>query len=254
MEKPALLMAVHPVVGGVKIEDQPLGRLAEGGDELLHEHLMHGHGTLAVGALFESAEGWAGGERGVAMDGSLPEEIVAEGIVVVEILVALGESEDALTQELLPSVGDEGRMSVIVERPTEILDQAEAFFELTQEDQTAVAGDVAPFERGLDFPTIQAGKKELAAGTVWHWRGFFGLVCKTHNHSSLLRKPRQYFALMRKIRAMHSLTPMKPPSLKNRDWEKRNGGAWSRSDHWTFSASDRALHRGMRELGGLIRR
>ena len=161
---------------------------------------MHGHGTLAVGALFESAEGWAGGERGVAMDCGLPEEIVAQGVVGVEILVALGESEDALTQELLLRVGDEGRMSVIGERPTEILDQAEAFFELTQEDQTTVAGDVAPFERGLDFPTIKAGKKELAAGTVWHWRGFFGLVCNTHNHSSLLRKPRQYFALMRKIR------------------------------------------------------
>ena len=87
-------------------------------------------------------------------------------------------------------------MPVLRGYAAEILDQAEAFFELTQQQQAAVAGDVAPFERGLDFLTIQAGKKELAAGTVLHWRGFFGLVCKTHNHSSLLRKPRQYFALM----------------------------------------------------------
>ncbi len=64
--------------------------------------------------------------------------------MVVEILVPLGEPEDALTQELLLRVGDEGRMSVIRERPAGILDQAEAFFELTQQQQTAVAGDFAP--------------------------------------------------------------------------------------------------------------
>ncbi len=121
--------------------------------------------------------------------------------MVVEILVALGEPEDALTQELLLRVGDEGMMSVIGERPAEILDQAEAFLELTQQQQAGVAGDVASFERGLDFPTIKAGKKELAVGTAWHWRGFFRLDCKTYNRNSLLRKTHQYFALMRKIRA-----------------------------------------------------
>ena len=90
-------MAVHPVVGGVKIEDQPLGWIAEGGDKLLHEDCMHGHRTLTIGPFFESAEGWAGGQRGVAVDRSLPEQIVAQGVVVVEILVALGEAEDALS-------------------------------------------------------------------------------------------------------------------------------------------------------------
>lgn len=44
------------------------------------------------------------------MDRSLPEQMVAQGVVVVGILAAVGETEDALTQELLLSVRDEGRM------------------------------------------------------------------------------------------------------------------------------------------------
>ena len=50
-------MAVYPVVGGVKIEDQPLGWIAEGGDELFYEDLVHGHRTLTIGPFLESAEG-----------------------------------------------------------------------------------------------------------------------------------------------------------------------------------------------------
>ncbi len=87
-------------------------------------------------------------------------------------------------------------MPVVWQDSAEILDQPETILNLTQEHQTAVAGDIAAIERGLDFPTIEAGKKELGVGTLWHWRGFFGFVCNTHNHSSLLREPRQYFALM----------------------------------------------------------
>ncbi len=87
-------------------------------------------------------------------------------------------------------------MPVVWQGSAEILDQPETLLDLTQEHQTAVAGDVAAIERGLNFPTIEAGKKERGVGPVWHWRGFFAFVCNTHNHSRLLREPRQSFALM----------------------------------------------------------
>jgi hypothetical protein len=66
---------------------------------------------------------------------------------------------------------------------------------VTQQQKAAVGGGVAPFERGLDFTTIKARKEQQAVGTVWRWRGFFGLVCNPHNYSRLMRKPGQYFAL-----------------------------------------------------------
>jgi hypothetical protein len=87
-------------------------------------------------------------------------------------------------------------MPVVWQDSAEILDQPETLLDLTQEHQTAVAGDVAAIERRLDFLTIEAGKKELGVGAVWPWRGFFGLACKAHNPSSLLRETCHYFALM----------------------------------------------------------
>ena len=87
-------------------------------------------------------------------------------------------------------------MPVVWQDPAEIPDEPETLLDLAQEHQTAVAGNVATIERGLDFSAIKAGKKELGVGAVWHSRGFFGFVFNTLNHSSLLREPRQYFALM----------------------------------------------------------
>jgi hypothetical protein len=51
----------------------------------------------------------------------------------LEILVALDESGAALTQELLLKVREEAGMAVVGEGPVEILNQAEALFDLTQE-------------------------------------------------------------------------------------------------------------------------
>ena len=82
------------------------------------------------------------------MDGGLPERIVAQGVVVVEILVALGKAEDALIQELFLRVRNEGRVPIVWQDSAEIPDEPETLFELAQEQQTAVAGDVAALEGG----------------------------------------------------------------------------------------------------------
>lgn len=81
IEKTALLRAMHAIIGGVKIEDQFLGRLAKDGDEPLHTDLTHGLRTLTVSPLFEPTENWAGGEGVVPMDRSLQERIVAQSVV-----------------------------------------------------------------------------------------------------------------------------------------------------------------------------
>ena len=87
-------------------------------------------------------------------------------------------------------------MPVVQKHSAEILDQPETLFELAQEHETAVAGDVATFERSPDSPAVKAGKMELGVGTVWPWRGFLGLAFNTINRRSLLRKPSQYFDLI----------------------------------------------------------
>ena len=133
---------------------------------------MHGQGALAVGAFFESAKRGAGGEGRVAVDRRLSEQIMAQGVVIVEVFVALDEAEDALAQELLLGVGNEARVAVIGKDLAQILDQAKARVDLADERQATVAGDVAALEGNLDFSAVEAVKMELGWITVWHWRGF----------------------------------------------------------------------------------
>ena len=146
MKKAALLIATHAVVGGVKIEGQLGGGLLEVGDELVQKHLVHGEGALAVGAFFESAESGAGGEGRVAVDRGLPEQIMAQGVMIAEIFVALDEAQDALAKELLLGVGDEARVAVVGHGLAQIPDEPEARIHLADEQQAAVAGDVAALE------------------------------------------------------------------------------------------------------------
>ena len=85
---------------------------------------------MAVGAFFESAKRGAGGEGRVAVDRRLSEQIMAQGVVIVEVFVALDEAEDALAQELLLGVGDEARVAVIGKDLAQIIDQAKARVDL----------------------------------------------------------------------------------------------------------------------------
>ncbi len=133
---------------------------------------MHGQRALAVGAFFESAKSGAGGERRVAVDRRLPEQIMAQGVMIVEVFIALDEAQDALANELLLGVGDEARVAVVGQGLAQILDEPEACIHLADEQQAAVAGDLAALEGGLDFSAVEAVKMELGWVPVWHWRGF----------------------------------------------------------------------------------
>src|SRR4051812_44613336 len=91
VEESLLLLAVHAVVGGVEVEDQVLGRLGMGGDELIDEGLGELDQCLAIDAILESTERrWRGeGQLGVGGPscGQLQRRVGAEGLVVVEVLV-----------------------------------------------------------------------------------------------------------------------------------------------------------------------
>jgi len=55
VEEAALLAAMHRIVGGVEVQHQLGGRLVEGRDELIDQHLMHRDGNLAVGPVLQPA-------------------------------------------------------------------------------------------------------------------------------------------------------------------------------------------------------
>ena len=63
VEEAALLLAVDRVVGGVEVEDQVLGRLGMGGDELIDQDLGDADQGRAVDAVLQAAEGRRRGQR-----------------------------------------------------------------------------------------------------------------------------------------------------------------------------------------------
>ena len=57
MEEAPFLQAVHPVVGGIKVENQLFGWLGKGCDELLHQHMVNGDRRLTAHTVLQTAQG-----------------------------------------------------------------------------------------------------------------------------------------------------------------------------------------------------
>ncbi len=129
---------------------------------------MHGHGTAAVGARFEPAQSRAAAQRRVALDCALPGQIVAQRVVIIEILVAQREAVDALAQQIDLLMGDQLRIARIGQRRIQRAGQPEPAVGLAQEHHAAVAGNLAALEARLDFAPIEAWKIEKLGITIWH--------------------------------------------------------------------------------------
>ena len=85
---------------------------------------------LLLDPVLESAEGRGRGEGGVALDfgvfgGELPEGIVAEVLVVVEVFATGGEGEDALGEQPALGVSDESGVAGIGDGRVEGVDESE---------------------------------------------------------------------------------------------------------------------------------
>ena len=87
--------------------------------------------------------------------------------MIIEILVTGSQPIDALPQQIDLAMGDQLWIARIRQRRIEGGDQAQPTIRLAQQQDAAIAGDIAPVEIGLDFPAIKAWKGELRCGTVW---------------------------------------------------------------------------------------
>src|SRR6266508_6685952 len=111
VEESLLLLAVDGVVGGVEVEDQVLGWPGMGGEELIDQDLGGLDQGLAVDAVLEATERRCRGEGlfglGRSSGGHLERGVGAEGLMVVEILVAKGDGGDPLSEQGALAVDDE---------------------------------------------------------------------------------------------------------------------------------------------------
>jgi hypothetical protein len=102
MKEPHLLIAMHGIIGRVKVQNQFLGRGGLGTKEGLDKDLGDLAQGLAIHAVFQTAQGGRGRQRQVHANApfgeNLKQRVFAQALVVVEVFIAQRDPEDALGQ------------------------------------------------------------------------------------------------------------------------------------------------------------
>jgi hypothetical protein len=91
-----------------------------------------------------------------------------ELLVVVEILVAEGQGHDPLEEEFEGGEFELFFIPMIGEAASELADDAEAFFNLPEEQSASIGGDGSAVELGDDFSAVVGLKQERLSVTVCH--------------------------------------------------------------------------------------
>ena len=127
---------------------------------------------------------YQGGQQGVA----------AQGIVVVEVLVAQGQAVDALGHELGDGVFEGVGVPVVGKARGELAEGAGEAFGLAQQEATAVGGDRTAIEAAEDFAGPQGLKNQGGGVTLcgheavspsWHRGCWLQSLCQREQPLSI---------------------------------------------------------------------
>ena len=168
MKRAALLLPVDPVVSGIEIQNQLAGRLRKGSDECFHQHARERRCRRTIRAVLQAAKGRTGSKLIAPVDGTLPGQIAAQGVVIVEIFIAQRQAIDALPQQIDLAMRNQLPSARIVDRPIQRFSQAKVPIDLPQKDHPTVTGNIASGKTAFDFSTIKAWKLKEFRGTFWH--------------------------------------------------------------------------------------
>jgi len=175
VEEASLLMAVDRIVRSVKVQDKAFGRRLERGDESLHEDFGHLKQGTTRDTVLQATEGGSGGEGVLAVGGALskglPEGIVSEGGVVVEILVAKSDAKDALGKQGALGVCDPLGIARIRDSAVQGIEQAKAFIDLAQEQSASIRGERTAREVDFKAALAKTGKGQGFCATLCHRSG-----------------------------------------------------------------------------------
>ena len=177
--------------GGAQLRDDPLRRLIEALDEQRDEKVVHGgdvggDAVVAVmvrsrgAAILEPVQGALAGQRDAAVArpsarravqvlapaGQGQQPVVAQLVVIVDILVAERQSEHPLADQGLEAVLDHGLVAAVIETAGEPLHDAEPLLEVAQENGAAVGAQGSTIEPGLDAAAEMGLKRDLSGDAV----------------------------------------------------------------------------------------
>src|SRR5579883_1459450 len=175
MEETTFLLAVDAIVGRVEVEDQVLRRGGVGGDELIDQDLGDLDQCLSIDAVLQTAESRRRGEGlirlGQFAGGDLEGQVIAEGLMVVEILVSQGQRRDPLGDHGALVMDDEHGMTRIWDRRVKGVEESDAVIDLAEQEGPGICGNLSTQEVGDDGLGVEPGKSQRIAVTVCHSGG-----------------------------------------------------------------------------------
>jgi hypothetical protein len=163
-----LLLPMQRHVRGVDVEHQFLGGTLVAGDELVDEHAMQRPRLRARGPVLQSAERRGRGQGLIATHGGLHQHIVAQRLVVVQILVAATQAVQALRQQVAQAVADAFGVSRVGNRRSGRAAKTQVPIDLAQQQQAAIAAQVPAAEVGFDDTPAEAAEIDPVLRTLWH--------------------------------------------------------------------------------------
>jgi hypothetical protein len=98
----------------------------------------------------------------------LHQHILAQPIVIVQILMTAAQAIDALCQQISHRVHDSARVTRIAQHRCRGAREPNTLIDLLEQHHAPVAGKIPTAEIGLDQPPTQLPKSNPIFGTLWH--------------------------------------------------------------------------------------
>ncbi len=189
MEEAAFLFSMHRIVGGIHVQDEFLRRFLVAVEEQLDQQPVQlggsGHDALVavVGRVFGIAqlhaiEGTGARQRMAAIalagpvfpvdvggaDGQGEDAVGAELVVVVDVLVAQHEAEQALGDQLLEGVFAAAGIAVVAEAAGEAPGEVDMVIGGAEQESAAIGRHASAIEAQADLTAAMVGEGEAGTG------------------------------------------------------------------------------------------
>ena len=168
MEKPAILISVHRIVGCIEVEYDLFWWHGMRSNEAIDEQGVHLNCGLALCNILEAAERRGACQRPIATDRCLQGDIMPKFIVVVEILFAASNGIDALAKHLLEGMAHARLATGVGNGSGGGAGQSQFFIRLPQQQNSAVGGDVPSRKIDGDLSGFTGWKTKIRLCTFCH--------------------------------------------------------------------------------------
>ncbi len=181
VEVPALLLAVERIVGGIEVEHDADRRLAMGVEEEIDEQPLDRAAVVVelvvpvladLAGVLQPIERRLAGERAARLvEHGGERRIVAQRVVVDQVLVAERDAEDALAQQIGHRMRTAAAKAQIGEATSQPPAEPDRPVGRGQQHHAAVRRDRAAVESAHKFAAAGASEIELGLATLCRHRG-----------------------------------------------------------------------------------